>query len=94
MATFFMFGRYSTDALKDMSAKRTEESIELIKKFGGEVKSMHAMLGEYDLIFQVDFPDFKTAMKVSVVLNKLTGIRFVTSQTMGVEEFDNLVAGI
>jgi uncharacterized protein with GYD domain len=49
MATFCMFGRYSSEALKGMSAKRTKESESLIKKFGGKVESMYALLGEKDL---------------------------------------------
>lgn len=93
MATFFMFGKYSADAFRNMSTERTTKGVELIKNYGGEVKSMHALLGEYDLIFQVDFPDLKTAMKASVALSKYTGIGFVTSQALRVEEFDDLVAG-
>ncbi len=37
MATFFMFGKYSSEALKDMSAERTDKAVSLIKKFGGEL---------------------------------------------------------
>lgn len=94
MATFFMFGTYSEDALKSMSTKRTQKGIEIIKQMGGEVKSMHALLGEFDLIFQVEFPDMKTAMKASVALTKFTGISFITAQAVTVDEFDSLVAGM
>ena len=35
MATFFMFGKYSSEDVKEMSAERTDKVVGLIKKFGG-----------------------------------------------------------
>jgi uncharacterized protein with GYD domain len=92
MATFLMFGKYSTEAVKEISAKRTEKAIKLFKKFDGEVKSMYALLGEQDLVFIVDLPGIEQAMKASVALSKLTGISFRTSSAVTVEEFDKLIA--
>jgi len=94
MATFMMYGKYSLEALKGMSADRTDKGVSLIKKFGGEVKSMYALLGEKDLVFIVDFPDAGQAMKASVALCKATGIAFATSQAIPVEEFDKLISEV
>ena len=94
MATFFMFGKYSLEALKEMSPERTDKIVSLIKKFGGEVKSMHALLGEKDLIFIVDFQGIEQAIKASVALSKLTGISFSTSQAVTVEEFDKMISEV
>ena len=91
MATFFMFGKYSSEAVKDMSAKRTDKGLNIIKNFGGKVSSMYALLGELDLVFITDFPSIKEAMKASVALSKLTGISFTTSPAITVAEFDNLM---
>jgi len=92
MATYFMFGKYSSDAVKGMSAQRTKKSTELLKKFGGEVSAMYALLGEHDLAFIVTFPGNEEAMKASVALSKLTGISFTTSPAVTVEEFDKLIS--
>ncbi len=46
MATYFMFGKYSSDALTGISASRTEKASKLIQKYGGEIKSIYALLGE------------------------------------------------
>jgi len=92
MATYFMFGKYSSAAVKGMSAKRTGKIVSLIKNLGGEVKSMYALLGETDLVFIVDFPKVEQAIKASVALNKLTGISFTTSQAITVKEFDKLIS--
>ena len=91
MATFFMFGKYSADALKGISAKRTEKAAALVEKFGGEVKSGYALLGEYDLVLIVELSDTEQAMQTSVALSKLTGIAFTTAPAVSVEAFDRIM---
>ena len=94
MTTFFMLGKYSAEAVKEMSAERTEKGNNLIRKFGGKVISIHAMLGEYDLIFIVDFPGIEDAMKASAALSKLTGISFITLPSIDVRDFDRMMTDI
>jgi len=89
-----MFGKYSLEALKDMSAERTDKTLSLIKKFGGEVNSMYALLGEQDLVLTVDFPGVEQAMKASVALTKMTGVSFTSSPAVAVEDFDKMIAEI
>ena len=90
MATFFMFGNYTPDAVKEISIKRTEQVIDTINKLGGEVKGIYALLGEYDLLFCVKLPDVEAAMKASIALSQLTGISFHTCPGVKVEVFDRL----
>ena len=92
MPIFMMFGKYSTAALKGISPERTDKAVELIKKNGGKVISMYAVLGEHDLVFTLDFPDSEKALAASVALNNLTGISFTTSPVVEVEKFDKLIA--
>jgi uncharacterized protein with GYD domain len=94
MATFFMFGRYSAEALKGINPKRTKEAESLIKKFKGEVKGMYSLLGEKDLVFILTFPGMEQAMKASVALSKMTGISFTTLPAVTVEEFDKMMAEV
>jgi len=90
MATFFMFGKYTTDSIKEISIRRTEQAIETIQQLGGEVKGVYALLGEYDLMFCINLPDVETAMKASLVLSRLTDISFSTCPAVKVETFDKL----
>lgn len=93
MATFFMFGKYqSAEAVKGISAQRTQRIVEAIKKLGGRIQAMYVLLGCHDLAFIVDLPDVTKAMKASIELTKTTGIGFTTSPAVTVEEFDKLVA--
>jgi uncharacterized protein with GYD domain len=55
---------------------------------------MYAVLGEHDIVFTLDFPDAEKALLTSVTLNALTGISFVTSPVVDVEQFDKLVSEI
>ncbi len=94
MPIFMMFGKYSTDALKKVSSERTRKAVKIIEKNGGKVISMYAVLGEHDLVFTIDFPDAEKALLTSVTLNTLTGISFVTSPVVDVEQFDKLLSEI
>lgn len=91
MATYVMFGKYSAEGIKGISAKRSDEARAIIKKNGGELKSAYAMLGGTDLLLIVDLPDTSRAMAASAALSKLTGIGFTTSPAVTVEEFDKLM---
>ena len=48
MATYFMFGKYSLEGMKGISAGRTAKTLALIKKHGGEFKAGYALLGDVD----------------------------------------------
>jgi uncharacterized protein with GYD domain len=91
MATFVMFGKYSPQALEQMSAERTASAVEVVKKYGGQVQSMFATLGVTDLVFVLSFPSTNDAIKASVALSKMTGIAFSTAPAVPVAEFDKLM---
>ncbi|MCX5892627.1 MAG: GYD domain-containing protein [Deltaproteobacteria bacterium] len=92
MATFFMFGKYSAQAMQEMSPARTQKAAALIKQLGGEVKGMYALLGKYDLVVILTLPGIEAAMKASLSLSKLTGIGFTTCPAVTVEEFDKIIS--
>ena len=91
MATYFMFGKYSAEAMKGISAERTEKAAALVKKYGGEVKSGYILLGEQDIVLIVELPGTEQAIKASVALSKLTGISFSTAPAVSIEEFDKMM---
>ena len=92
MATFFMFGKYTSEAIKEVSIERTQQAVAEIKKLGGNMIAMHALIGEYDLLFCVSLPGVEEAIKASVALKRLTGISFTSCPAVSVEVFDQLMA--
>jgi uncharacterized protein with GYD domain len=91
MQTFIMNGKYSSNALKNASATRTRKAEHLIGRFHGKVRSMYAVLGDYDLVLIVDLPGLEEAIKVSTGLMELTGIAFTTIPAISVSQFDKLI---
>jgi uncharacterized protein with GYD domain len=91
MSTYIMFGRYTMEAVKAISPKRTEKALALVKQNGGEVTGGYALLGKTDLLLIVNFPDLQSAMKTSVALSKLLAISFVTQPAVSMAEFDKLL---
>ena len=92
MEIFFMFGKYNAKALKEMSYQRTEQIIKEIEGLGGKMNAMHALLGEYDLLFCVNLPGLDAAMKASILLTKATEISFTTYPAVTVEAFDKMMS--
>ena len=93
MATFVLFGKYSIDSVKEISAERTKSATAVIGDSGGKLQAAYALLGDTDLVLVVDFPGVKEAMGTSVKLAQLLGISFTTSPAVTVEEFDRLIEG-
>jgi len=56
MPIFMMFGKYTNEALKNVSEQRTKKAVKIIEKNGGKVISMYAVMGEHDLVLTLDFP--------------------------------------
>jgi len=92
MAKFFMYGKYTKEALGGISADRTTKVLDAIAKAGGKVNSMYALLGKYDVVLITDFPGVAEVMKASVALNKLTNISFTSFPAITIEEFDKIIA--
>lgn len=90
MAKFLMLGKYSAEAIKGITPERTKKVTDSVASAGGKVQAMYALLGNYDLVFIVDFPGITEALKASVAIAKLTGIGFTTSAAISVEEFDKV----
>jgi uncharacterized protein with GYD domain len=91
MSTFFMFGKYTAEALEHVSIERTREAHRVVEGLGGKIKAIYALLGEHDLVLIVDLPRMAEAMQASVALKRLTDVSFYTTAAMPIEEFDELV---
>jgi len=90
MAKFLMLGKYSVDGIKGIKAERTKKVVKIIRKSGGKVNAMYALLGGYDVALVIDFPGNANVLKASIAITKLTGIGFTTCPAMPVEEFDKI----
>ena len=92
MNTYFMFGKYSAEAIKGVSAERTKKANDIILKLGGKILAQYALLGDKDLIFIVNLPGVEEVIKASVSLHKLTGISFSSVPAISIEKFDQIMS--
>lgn len=92
MAKYIMFGKYSIEGIKGIKKERTKKVMNIIEENGGKLEGMYVLLGDYDLVFIVEFPDNASVIKTSVNLAKSTGISFTSYLALSVEEFDKLVS--
>jgi uncharacterized protein with GYD domain len=92
MATFIMTGRYSAEAIKQISAKRTTKGTEIVRQCGGKLVAVYSTMGKSDILVVAEFPGIEEAIKASVALNKALGISFSTVPALRIEDFDKLVS--
>jgi uncharacterized protein with GYD domain len=92
MNTYFMFGKYSAEAIKGVSAERTKKANDIILKLGGKILAQYALLGDKDLIFIVNLPGVEEVIKASASLHKLTGISFSSVPAISIEKFDQIMS--
>lgn len=90
MNTFFLFGNYSADSIKKIDQKRTKKAEEIIKGYGGNLKWVYALMGEYDLLFMVELPGVPEALQVSLAIHAATGIAIHSAPAVPVALFDDL----
>ena len=88
MTTFFLFGSYTQDALDGIDAE------EVINGYGGKLKSVYALLGEYDIVMIADLPGVPETLQVSITLSRDTGIAFSSCPAIAVADFDRLATAV
>ena len=92
MTTYFMFGKYSPEAIKGISSERTKKANDVILQLGGEVVAQYVLLGDKDLVFIVNLPGVEEVIQASAKLHKLTGITFSSTPVISVEKFDKILS--
>ncbi len=90
MTTFFFFGNYSQDSIKKIDPKRTKKTEDIIKGYGGNLKWVYGLVGEYDLLFMVELPGIPEAIQVSLAITAATGVSIKTAPAVPVALFDDL----
>lgn len=94
MTSFFLFGSYTQDALDGIDADRTKKAEEVINGYGGKLRSVYALLGEYDIVMIVDLPGVPEALQISIALTRDTGIAFSSCPAIAVADFDRLASEV
>ena len=89
MSNYFLFGKYENGGARNASGDRTKLCKEITTKYGGKFISCWALLGDWDIVCQVEFPDNNTAMKCAVAWNKCTCVEWTTCPAVDINTYDN-----
>ena len=92
MTTFLMLGTYTSGAMDGINADRTRRAEEIIQGFGGRLRSVYALLGQYDIVMIAELPGVPEAVQASISLTRDTGISFISMPALPVADFDRLAA--
>ena len=90
MTTFFLFGSYTRESIEGIDARRTKKTEEIVSGYGGSVRSVHAILGPYDIVIICELPGVNEAVQVSLAIAKATGLNVTSAPAVTVADFDRL----
>lgn len=90
--TYITMLKYTSEGVKGISAARTAEAKEAIKRAGGKFVAGYELLGIYDAMIIAEYPDERAAIKSTIELNKLIGVSSDTMIAIPIDEFDQDLA--
>ena len=89
MATYVTMLNYSAEGVRGISAARTAEVKEAIKRAGGKFLHGYDLLGSYDAMIIAEYPDERAAMKANIELNKLIGVSSNSMIAIPIDEHED-----
>ena len=93
MTTFLLLGTYTSEAIDGIDAERTKRAEEIVTGCGGKLRTVYALLGQYDIVMIAELPGTPEMVQASIELTRETGISFTTMPALPVADFDRLAAG-
>ena len=93
MATFVALGRTTDDGMRQMDnlAFRHEHAKERVEEAGGKVVCSYALLGRYDYLVVLDFPDESAAMRFLSKEASRGHVRYETMSAISMKDFGDVV---
>ncbi len=96
MPTYIVLGKYTEQGLKTIkeSPSRLERVKQMVRQFGGELKSFNLTEGRYDTVTTLELPNDETAAKLSLAVGALGNVRLETLHAFTEEEFRKIVSSL
>ena len=96
MPTFVMLLNYTQKGFETIKGApdRVEANIKGAEAMGITIKSVYALMGEYDFLVVVEAPDATAVSKYALAASSKGTITTKTMQALSVDEFREIVAGL
>ena len=93
MPTYVMLVNWTDQGVRNIAEvpKRVDAAKALLKDMGGDFKSLHMTLGQYDLVVVYDAPDDAVAARFTLMLGKLGNVRTTSLKAFPEEAFRQIV---
>ena len=77
MPSYVMLANWTDQGVRNVAdlPKRIDNAKKLLADMGGQFNSLHATMGEYDLVGVYDAPDDAVALRFTMMLQKLGNAR-------------------
>lgn len=96
MPTYISLLRYTQQGLASVknSPARLDAAKEAYRKAGGEMKSFHLTMGQYDMVVVAEFPNDEAIAAMSLALGAAGNIRSETFRAFTETEYRKIVAAL
>jgi len=96
MATYVTLLKYTEQGIRNIkeSPSRLEKAKQLIKSFGGELKSFYLVQGRFDAIVITEAPNDDVAAKFALATGAAGNVRTETTRAFTEEEYRKIIAGL
>jgi len=89
--TLFRWTQLGIENVK-LSPTRLDAARELFRQMGGELKSFHIVMGQYDAVAIAEAPDDETMARMILAATSHGGVRSETMRAFTEEEYRKIVS--
>lgn len=94
MPTFIHLVNYTRKGVEQIGGHEPQPE-EVIESLGtGEIQSLHATLGQYDIVAVTEFPDAETAAQFSIAMSTGGHSSAETLRAFTQDEFADVIEGV
>ena len=96
MPSYVMLANWTDQGVRAVSElpKRIDQAKRLLSEMGGQFTSLHATMGEYDLVGIYDAPDDAVALRFTMMLQKLGNARTTSMKAFPEQALREIVKSI
>ena len=96
MSTYIILSRYTQQGLeriKDGPA-RVEAARKTLERLGGQLRSFHLTMGQYDSVAVIEAPDDETVARFSIAIGSQGNVRIESLRAFDEEQYRDLVSDL
>ncbi|QJP13160.1 GYD domain-containing protein [Starkeya sp. ORNL1] len=96
MTTYIMLGKWTEQGIRSVrdSAKRLDAAKKMLKDMGGEIRSFHLTMGDYDFVMNYEAPDDAVAARYTLQLGMLGNVRSRTMKAFPEAAYRELISSL